>query len=154
MFSAGGTIIGNTLFLIGFTLIFLGIFVLYFNPKNIFILRGKRKIVIIISSFIIGSLLMYIGYYWGFSWKHNITSDNFIKKRVEFEIILVLAGILYANRIRRYLGCASLWQSRRSILHSLVHQRWCDPDNGAWGHSGHCGGSSALVKAFARAVTA
>ena len=64
MFSAGGTIIGNALFLIGFTLIFLGIFVLYFNPKNIFILRGKRKIVIIISSFIIGSLLMYIGYYW------------------------------------------------------------------------------------------
>jgi len=64
MFSAGGTIIGNALLFIGFILIFIGIFVLYFNPKNTFILRGERKIVIIISLFIIGLLLMYIGYYW------------------------------------------------------------------------------------------
>jgi len=64
VFSAGGIIIGNALLFIGFILIFIGIFVLYFNPKNTYILRGERKIVIIISSFIIGLLLMYIGYYW------------------------------------------------------------------------------------------
>jgi hypothetical protein len=64
MFSGGGTRIGNILLFIGFIFIFLGFFVLYFNPKNIYILRGKRKMVTIFSSFIIGALLIYLGYYW------------------------------------------------------------------------------------------